>query len=85
MTQKSSRTLPFFVLAIVSLVILFEGYSGVRIDLEAYMPVLVAIGVGGAAKSAIERAAKAQKEFPKEDMELIKKALESLKTKGSST
>ena len=61
MTKASSRVIPFIVIAIVGLALLYEAETGKRVDIEAYMPVLVALGVGGAAKSAIQRAADAHK------------------------
>ena len=65
MTSKSSKTLPFIVLGIVVVTIVAEQAYGINIDLESYLPLLVAIGIGGAAKSAITRAATAKTEVDK--------------------
>lgn len=62
MTKTSSRVIPFIVIAIVVAALWYEAENpGQRIDIESYMPILVALGVGGAAKSAIQRAADAHK------------------------
>lgn len=65
MTAKSSRILPFIVLGIVIVTLAAEEVYDTQIDLESYLPLLVAIGIGGAAKSAITKAAVAKSEVDK--------------------
>lgn len=77
MTAKSSRTLPFIVLAIVVTTLIAEEVYAINIDLEAYLPLLVAIGIGGAAKSAITNAAVAKSEVDK--LKLVETIKEQLK------
>ena len=77
MTSKS-KSLPFLVLAIVALSLLAEVYYEIEIDLNQIMPVLIAVGVAGAAKKAVEKAAEARKAIPKNIEELIKKEIEKV-------
>ena len=72
MTQPYNQALPFIAIGIVGLVLLAEVAYDIEIDIEAYMPVLVAIGVGGAAKTAIERAGALKKAIPQEIQKIIK-------------
>ena len=65
MTAKSSRTLPFIVLGIVVVTLVAEEVLDTKIDLESYLPLLIAIGIGGAAKSAITKAAAVKTEVEK--------------------
>ena len=65
-TSKSSKTLPFIVLGILVATLLAESFYETEIDLESYLPLLVAVGIGGAAKSAITRAARAKNEVTEE-------------------
>jgi len=84
MTAKSSRALPFIVLAIVVLTLVAEEVYDTDIDLESYLPLLVAIGIGGAAKSAITKAAQVKTEVDKLKLvETIKEQLEKEKKKQS--
>lgn len=78
-TKNSSRTLPFIVLGILVATLLAESFYETEIDLEAYLPLLVAVGVGGAAKSAITRAAKAKNEMTEETKKYIDQAVKRLK------
>lgn len=80
MTAKSSRTLPFIVLGILACTLIAEQVYMIEIDLESYLPLLVAIGIGGAAKSAITRAATAKSEVDKLKLaETIKELLKKEK------
>ena len=82
MTAKSSRTLPFIVLSIVVLTLVTEAAYDIQIDLESYLPLLIAIGIGGAAKSAITRAATAKSEVDKLRLvETIREQIEKEKQK----
>ena len=65
MTAKSSRTIPFIVLGIVVVTLVAEEAFNMKINLEDYLPLLVALGIGGAAKSAIVKAAGAKSELDK--------------------
>ena len=60
--------------------LLAESFYDVDIDLEAYLPLLVAIGIGGAAKSAIQKAAKAKNELNQEIKDTIKTEVQKLKS-----
>jgi len=73
--SSKSKSLPFIVLAIVALSLAAEVYYEIEIDLAQVMPVLIAIGIGGAAKKAIEKAAEARKAIPANFEELIKKEI----------
>ena len=80
MTSNSSRTLPFIVLSIVVVTLVIEEVYDTNIDLESYLPLLIAIGIGGAAKSAITKAAQAKNEIEKLKLvEEIKELLEKQK------
>lgn len=79
-TSKSSKTLPFIVLGILAVTLLAESFYDVEIDLEAYLPLLVAIGIGGAAKSAIQKAAKAKNELNQEMKDTIKAEVKKLQS-----
>ena len=74
MASNSSKALPFLVLLIAVGALGYEAYSGEPLDLEAYVPILTAIGIGGAAKSAITKAAAVKKIMPAE----IKAELEKI-------
>ncbi len=80
-TSKSSKTLPFIVLGILAVTLLAESYYDTDIDLESYLPLLVAIGIGGAAKSAIQKAAKAKNKLNQEIKDAIKTEVQNLKPK----
>ena len=82
MTAKSSRLLPFIVLGILVGTLITEQVYNIEINLQDYLPLLVAIGIGGAAKSAITRAAQAKAEVDKlKIVETIKEQLEKEKQK----
>ena len=82
MTAKSSRLLPFIVLGILVGTLITEQVYNIEINLQDYLPLLVAIGIGGAAKSAITRAAQAKAEVDKLKLvETIKEQLEKEKQK----
>ena len=53
---KKNHSLPFIVIAVAVIMVVCEGILKVEIDVEAIMPLLVAIGIGGAAKKAVEKA-----------------------------
>jgi len=78
MTSNSSKSLPFIVLAIVGLVFVVEAAYEIDINLEEVAPILTAIGVGGAAKAAIERAGSVRKAIPDNIKEIIRKEADKL-------
>ena len=84
MASNSSKSLPFLVLAIVIGTMAAEVYYEIQIDLQEILPLLIIIGIGGAAKVAVEKAAEARKSLPKPIEDLVKKELEKLIEKGKS-
>ena len=80
MASKYSKALPFLVLLIVISTIAAEVYYNTEIDLEEFIPVLTAIGVGGAAKSAIQHAAQVRKEIPQNIDDKIRQGLRRILT-----
>ena len=79
MASNSSKAIPYLVLAIIACTIIAEGSLEIDIDLEVYIPVLAAMGVSGAALSAVKSAATARKLIPKDIQDLIR--TEALKLK----
>lgn len=61
MASKSSKSLPFVVLAIAFLLAIYEAETGKTIAVDLLVPILAPIGIAGAAKSAIEKVAEAKK------------------------
>ena len=53
---KKNHSLPFIVIAVAVIMVAYEGIEEVELDIETIMPLLVAIGIGGAAKKAVEKA-----------------------------
>ena len=50
---KKNHSLPFIVIAVAVIMVVYEGIlSEVELDIQTIMPLLVAIGIGGAAKKA---------------------------------
>ena len=70
MTAKSSRTIPFVVLALVIGMIVGEEFCNcditTHLENPAVMSLLGAFGLGGAAKSAVGKAVAARRAIPKE-------------------
>jgi hypothetical protein len=60
MASKSSKSLPFLVLAIAFALAIYEAETGKTIAIDLLVPILAPIGVAGAAKSAIEKVAQAK-------------------------
>ena len=75
MVSKSSKPLPYIVLFIVIAALGYEAYSGTSVDIEAYIPLLIAMGIGGAGLEAVRSAAKAKKAIPSEVESRIKTEL----------
>ena len=78
MTSVSSRALPFIVMAILAGTIGLEAAYDIDIDLESYLPLLVAVGIGGAAKSAITKAAQARSTIPSNIEDKIKEEIRKI-------
>ena len=72
MTSTSSKSLPFIVLGIVFTLFVAEAWYDIDIDVEQFTPVLVAIGVGGAAKAAVEKAGAVRKAIPDNIKQIIR-------------
>ena len=70
MTSTSSKLIPFIVIAIAVGAFSVEAAYDVELDLDALIPILVPMGVAGAAKSAIENASALRKALP-ENIEKI--------------
>ena len=79
MTSTSSKFLPFFATLIVLGALATEAFYGVDVNLETAIPFLMAIGLGGAGLKAVERAAQARKEIPKDIQDLIKSEIAKIK------
>ncbi len=80
MASNSSKALPYVVLTIVALSLVGEVFLETTIDLEAYLPLLIAIGLGGAGLSAVKKASEARKQIPKNIEDIIKKKIEELRS-----
>lgn len=75
MASKSSKSIPFLVLAIVVFTMIAEVHYGVNIDLEQALPVLLALGVSGAGLSAVKSASHARKSLPADFEKIIKEEI----------
>ena len=78
---KKNHSLPFIVIAVAVGMVAYEGYAGVEIDVETVMPLLVAIGLGGAAKKTVEKVFATKDSLPafvKEQIEAEVKKVTSL-------
>jgi len=81
MTKAYNQALPFIVLAVVGAALYAEVAFEIVIDFEAYIPVLTAIGVGGAAIKVAEKAGAMRKVLPGDMEKLIKDEIAKLKPK----
>ena len=70
--SPTSKSIPFIVLAIVGLTLVAETYYEIEIDVEAFVPVLTAMGVGGAAIKIVQDASAAKKAIPENVKDLVK-------------
>ncbi len=77
MVQKN-HSLPFIVLALAVGMVAYEGYADVEIDVETIMPLLVAVGIGGAAKKTIEKAFAAKASLPQFVKDQVRAEVEKL-------
>ena len=81
---KKNHSLPFIVIAVAVIMVAYEGHTGVEIDVETIMPLLVAIGIGGAAKKAVEKAFATKDALPESFKNAIKAEVEKINPKGIS-
>jgi len=79
MASNSSKAIPYVILAIVALSLVGEVYLDTTIDLESYLPLLVAMGLGGAGLSAVKKASEARKQLPKNIEDIVKAKIEEIK------
>ncbi len=79
MARKKNHSLPFIVLGIVLAAVAYEAHTGTAVNLEEYKELLIAIGIGGAAKAAIIKAVAVRKIVPESVKAEVKKALDELK------
>ena len=79
MSSKSSKILPYLILVILVATLSAETYLDTDIDLETYMPFLMAIGLGGAGLSVVKSAANAKKIMPEQIKESIKVEIDKLR------
>lgn len=70
--SPTSKSIPFIVLAIVGLTLVAETYYEIEIDVEAFVPVLTAMGVGGAAIKIVQDASASKKAIPENVKDLVK-------------
>ena len=79
MASKTSKTIPFLVLALTFGTIFAEAYFETAIDLETYLPLLIPMGLGGAGITAIKEAVKAKSAMPEQLKEIIRSEVAKLK------
>lgn len=82
---KKNHSLPFIVIALAVSMVVIDGFTAAELDIQTIMPLLVAIGIGGAAKKTVEKAFAARDSLPKFVKEQIKTEVEKLSKKTSST
>ena len=78
MASNSSKALPFVTLIIVVLALGYEAYSGTDVDLEAFLPLLMATGLGGAGLAAVKHAANAKKALPQSIKNQVKTEVDKI-------
>ena len=81
MASNSSKAIPYVVLVILALTLVGEATFEIDIDLETYIPLLVAMGLGGAGLSAVKKASEARKQLPKEVESLVVSKLKDVLNK----
>lgn len=69
---KKNHSLPFIVLALAVGMVAYEGYTDTELDVETLMPLLIAVGVGGAVKKTVEKAFAAKASLPSSVKEQIR-------------
>lgn len=75
MASKSSKAIPFIVLTMIGGVLTAEVVLDIQIDIEAWIPVLSAMGVAGPALSGFKKFAAARASIPKEVEDAYKDAV----------
>jgi len=68
------KLMPIYVLLMVTATIGIEIYCECNVDLESYLPLLTAIGLGGIPLSIVKKSIEAKKEI---DMEKFKNSIKS--------
>ena len=81
---KKNHSLPFIVIALAVIMVVIEGCTEFELDIQTVMPLLIAVGVGGAVKKTVENAFAAKDSLPKFVKEQIKTEVEKLSKKTSS-
>ena len=72
MTSLTTKSIPFLVILLVAGTLAGEYACGCAIDLETYMPLLVAMGIGGIPLTIIKKSIEAKKAI---DIEKFKNAV----------
>ena len=80
---KKNHSLPFIVIAVAVIMVVCEGIFPIELDIQTIMPLLVAIGIGGAAKKAVEKAFAAKDALPESFKNAVKAEVEKLSSKES--
>ena len=79
MTTTVSRFIPIIVLVLIGGTTAYEAYTGVSIDLEVWMPLLGALGLGGLGKSIVGKVKAGRDAMPPVVRQQIKAAVEAAK------
>ena len=69
---KKNHSLPFIVIALAVGMVAYEGYTDTELDVETLMPLLIAVGLGGAVKKTVEKAFAAKAALPQAAKEGIR-------------
>ena len=69
---KKNHSLPFIVIALAVGMVAYEGYTDTELDVETIMPLLIAVGLGGAVKKTVEKAFAAKASLPSSVKEQIR-------------
>ena len=80
---KKNHSLPFIAIAVAVGMVVYEGHANVELDIQTIMPLLVAVGVGGAVKKTVEKAFAAKATLPKSFKDAVKAEVEKLTPKTS--
>ena len=79
MTHAISRFIPLVVLILIGATTIYEIHTGEPVDLEAWMPILAAMGLGGLSKSIIGKVRAGRDAMPPVVRQQIKAAMEAAK------
>ena len=72
MTSKTSKSIPLIVLIATFSLIAIEGYLGLDFGLESFMPLLMAMGLGGGAIKVAKEVTAMKKSIPVETQTAIR-------------